>query len=707
MISMSARGTLNNRWIVTAVALVIAGGLTASSGLAQGQGGGAAGGQAVGGQGRGQGGGRAQGGGGRGQQARDNTQPPTIGTGSIDGTVSNEVTGGPVRRARVTLSGAELRGGRSAVTDDQGAFSFTALPAGRFTMTASKAGYVDIQYGAKRPGRPGTPVELAEGQKLEKANITLPKGSVITGIVVDENGEPAPGTQVRVLKYVMRTGEKTLQQSGQDQTDDRGMYRIYALQPGDYMVSAIPRNFGLDNLRQTITTEIQALLQQAGAGAAAGRGGRGGANQAAGLANLLGGAGGAGAAQNLLDRASQLQQQLQQSDQEQTVAYAPVYYPGTPVASAAATVTLAVGEERAGVDFQLQLVPTARIDGSVVSPDGTMPPGTQISLISAGQEGMPLVPGAGMNMARPNPDGHFTFQGVTPGQYRLMARAAIRDPNTDPQAGGRGGGRGGLGGRGGVPSEVLWASTDISVGGQNLENIVLSLQPGMTVSGRIVFAGTSTQAPTDLTRVRVNLSARGQQLFNAGGVPPAQVDETGRFTITGVAPGTYAISANSPGGGGGRGAAPTQGGGQWTLKSVIVGGQDALDIPFEVRPNEDVGGIVVTFNDRQQQLSGTIQDAVGRPTSDFTIIVFPSDTRYWLPQARRIASTRPSTDGKFSFRNLPPGDYRLTAVTDVEPGEWYDPAFLSQLGGASIPISLVEGESKVQDIRLAGGGGSD
>jgi hypothetical protein len=45
----------------------------------------------------------------------------------------------------------------------------------------------------------------------------------------------------------------------------------------------------------------------------------------------------------------------------------------------------------------------------------------------------------------------------------------------------------------------------------------------------------------------------------------------------------------------------------------------------------------------------------------------------------------------------------LTAVTDVEPGEWYDPAFLSQLLSASIPISLREGEKKVQDIKLAGG----
>ena len=47
----------------------------------------------------------------------------------------------------------------------------------------------------------------------------------------------------------------------------------------------------------------------------------------------------------------------------------------------------------------------------------------------------------------------------------------------------------------------------------------------------------------------------------------------------------------------------------------------------------------------------------------------------------------------------------LPAVTDVEPGEWYDPAFLSQIVGASVPISLAPGEKKTQDIKLAGGGG--
>ena len=95
---------------------------------------------------------------------------------------------------------------------------------------------------------------------------------------------------------------------------------------------------------------------------------------------------------------------------------------------------------------------------------------------------------------------------------------------------------------------------------------------------------------------------------------------------------------------------------------------------------------------------------MGRPTADYTIILFPADNRYWTPQSRRIMSARPGTDGTFSFRGFPAGQYRLTAVTDAEPGEWYDPAFLSQVVSASMTLPIAEGEKKTQDIRLAGGG---
>jgi uncharacterized protein (DUF2141 family) len=646
-----------------------------------------------------QGGGR---GGGQQDQPQRDTLNQRIGTASISGTVVTGGTGAPVRRARVTLTGAELRGGRSTVTDDEGRFGFVALPAGRFTLSASKAGYVSIAYGAKQAGRPGTPIQVAEGQKYERRDITMPRGSVVTGIVVDDHGEPAPGTQVRVMRFVMRTGERTLQQAGQDTTDDRGMYRIYGLQPGDYVVSAVPRNTGLGAVRETVLAEVEALLQQAQAVGAARVGGRG----------RVGAAIGGGRGQELIERAAQLQQMVSE-EEAQTVAYAPVYYPGTTSAGSAMAVTLGVGEERAAIDFQLQLVQTATIDGSVMSLDGTVPQGVQVSLVPTDQGGMPRMPGIGTNTTRPGADGRFEFSNITPGEYRVMARANIRSlpagqGDVEAQfAGGRG-----RGGRGGGPiAEVLWASVDLGVTGQDISGVVLALRPGMKVTGRIVFEGSATP-PADLSNARVTLVSRGDQLQMGGGLPPAVVDASGQFTIPGVAPGLYTVSANVSAGGRGRRGGGAAGGAQtatatpavqWWLKSAMINGRDALDFPLSVDPNQDVSGMLLRFTDQTQEISGSIQDASGRPTSDFTIVVYPADQEYWVPQSRRIAATRPDTEGRFTIRSLPAGNYRLTAVTDAEPGEWFNPDFLAQLVGGSIPITLAEGEKKTQDVRLAGG----
>jgi protocatechuate 3,4-dioxygenase beta subunit len=652
--------------------------------------------------------GQGRGGGGRGQgqgQARDAVTQP-LGQGTISGTVVSD-SGAPVRRARVTLSGAELRGARASVTDDAGAFEFVALPAGRFTMTASKPGYVNNAYGAKRPGRPGTPIQLADGQKIENATISLPRGSVITGVVIDENGEPSPGTQVRVMRYVLRAGERAVQQAGTDTTDDRGIYRVYGLQPGDYMVSAVPRNLSLGALRESIAAEVEALLAQAGAAGGAG-GGRGAARGLGGAAGFPAAGARGGQAQALVERAAALQQQLQQqADQEQAVAYAPVYYPGTASPSGAQTVTIGIGDERGGVDFRLQLVPTARVTGVILSPTGSLPAGTQVMLVPKDRGGLAALPGVGNSAARVGGDGRFTFQNVTPGEYSLQARAAIREAPanaTEQEVTAAPQGRGGRGGRGalGPITQVLWAQTDLSIAGANPPDVSLTLQPGLTITGRIEFQG----GQGDPARVRVNLIQRGQQTLEFGGATPSQVDANGRFTITGVAPGRYAIAANANAGGG-------RGGGQqpastdttqWVLQSVMVNGTDSLDFPFEVTPGQEIGGVVVTFGTTTQELSGVIQDPTGKPTPDYTIVLFAADTRFWTPQSRRISASRPDTNGRFRMANIPPGDYRLTAIVDAEPGEWYDPAFLSQLVGASIPVSIREGEKKVQDIRVAGGG---
>jgi hypothetical protein len=204
--------------------------------------------------------------------------------------------------------------------------------------------------------------------------------------------------------------------------------------------------------------------------------------------------------------------------------------------------------------------------------------------------------------------------------------------------------------------------------------------------------------PEDFSRVRVSLSPAPAP-GGAGlmvGVPSAQIDASGRFTISGVMPGRYLVSGFVPTpAGGGPGLA-------WSLQSAVFKGRDVLDSVLEIAPNDEVSGGVLTFSDASQQISGTLQDAGGRAAPDYTIIVFAADKRFWGPQSRRIRTTRPGTDGRFTVTNLPIGEYRLAAVVDIATGEANDPAFLEQLLQASVPFTLAEGDRKVQDLRIAG-----
>jgi hypothetical protein len=137
---------------------------------------------------------------------------------------------------------------RTMVTDSQGMFEFKELPAGTYRLTAGpgqfSAQYISATYGAKRanaPGSsdPGQPISLADGQAFT-ATVALFKGSVITGRVGDENGDPLARVQVYTLFYPV--GSTRGQRFGSTvSTDDLGSFRLYGLAPGDYVVVAEAR----------------------------------------------------------------------------------------------------------------------------------------------------------------------------------------------------------------------------------------------------------------------------------------------------------------------------------------------------------------------------------------------------------------------------------------------------------------------------------
>ena len=164
----------------------------------------------------------------------------------------------------------------------------------------------------------------------------------------------------------------------------------------------------------------------------------------------------------------------------------------------------------------------------------------------------------------------------------------------------------------------------------------------------------------------------------------------GRFSFTGVTPDSYQFVTQW-----------SIGAGKWTIKSSAANGRESFDAPLRVNPNETLEW-TVTYTDKPTGIGGTLQDRSGRAATDYFILVFPTDRKYWTPASRRVRMLRPATDGAFSTKGLAAGEYLLAAVTDLEPGEWNDPAVLEQLTGQAIKVTLRDGEMTMQDVRIGG-----
>jgi hypothetical protein len=597
------------------------------------------------------------------QQARDAMTQPTAGTASISGVVVDDAEPArPVRRAVVTLTGAGLRPSRGAITDDEGRFTLRGLPAGRFTLTAERGAFIASQYGAKRPGRAGTPITVADGQPLADLRVRLWRGAVLSGVLRDASGVPLANTPVAAVPAREASpAAPTLSNNSMARTNDLGEYRIFGLEPGTYLVRARSAEFIQVQIAAS-DAEIDAVFA-----ALAARAGR--------PVTVTAPASSGGSATTIAAAGT-------------TVSPAPIYYPGTPVAADATPIAVGAGEERSGLDFVVRHVPVARVRGTVMGPSGAPVPRAFVQLAastapvwfaSTAPESLGTTSG---------PDGTFELGPVSPGDYRLLARGDVGSPSVNP-------------GGGPASGPFWWVSMPVSITGGDIELAALALQSGMTFSGRVTFDEDATTPPPDPSSLRVHLQAeslaeaptqgRGGRgvTSNARFLQPAAVHADGTFEVTDLVPDEYRVTAS--------GGAPNDSG--WWLQSATWNGRDLLDVPLRLAPGENVEGVTLVFSDRRTELSGTISTADGAAVSDLFVLAYPADAALRVPGSRRVLAVRPDSSGRFVLENLPAGEYLLCALTDVDEGEWNDPGFLEGLVPASVRITLAEGERRVQDLQ--------
>jgi protocatechuate 3,4-dioxygenase beta subunit len=288
------------------------------------------------------------------------TKPEDLCT--LSGRVLNASSGEPVRRVTVVLMRADPTPGEpplayTTASDAQGGFAMKDVEPGKYRLTANRNGFVNFTYGARSPLRPGTTLSLARRQNVTELTLKMTPHAVITGRIVDEEGEPVPQVQLSLQGYRYLQGRRQLLSAGGvANTNDLGEYRIFGVAPGKFYLSAMP--YG-------------------------------------------------GAPNYAVDRSTT-------AAPEET--YAATFYPGTTDAAGATQLDVPAGAQLRGIDMVLKKTRTVHIKGHVTH---GLSGRVAISVLAIPRSNAGFMPG--MRNVPVDAAGNFDIRNVTPGSYTVTA----------------------------------------------------------------------------------------------------------------------------------------------------------------------------------------------------------------------------------------------------------------------------------------------
>jgi len=538
---------------------------------------------------------------GEGPRGRETHQqaPPLKGEDycTVEGLVVDARTQAPIRKAAVVLvgGGEANRGGAGGISDASGRFIIGRVPPGRYRISLRRNGYASNFGQAGAAGNPAS-LTLSPGEHLKGLVLRMTPAAVISGRVVDEDGEPVAWARVTAMQYRYVRGKRQLVPAGGATTDDRGEYRIFGLAPGRYWVSAA-------------STDLEMGLRP-------------------------------------LVRARALER----------IAYPDIYYPGALEPEQAAPVAVRAGEERVGIDFRLWPAQAVTLSGRVVLPGAERTLRGVMMMIAPRTRSGFLGP-APRRFAQVDPStGRFTLTNVRPGSHVLTA--VYRDGEN-----------------------TLYARQEIEVGASDIEGIELVLAPGITLRGRVeIEKGGADLVKLDEMRVLLQPEDQEPQFF---GMSDGRVKADGSFELRNLPPGRYTIRiARLPEGS--------------YLESARLGDQEALASGLLLQAGG--GFLTLVVSPFGGQVDGAVLDAERRPAAGATVVLVPEERKRHREDL--FFEQTADQNGRFSFRGVPPGDYRVFAWDKVEPGIWRDPAFLERYEDDGVKVSVKERSQELAEPKL-------
>lgn len=609
----------------------------------------------------------------------------------IFGQVIDAATGQPVPEVTVSVA-VRAPAGRAGgagnrvdvLTGTDGKFVVRDVPVGNAQISTMAPGYVNGGYGQAHPGAAPQPYTIPAGAKVVDVKIRVWKTASITGVVVDERGEPRPGITVRAMRRSFVRGQPRLSVQGMaifSQSDDRGVYRISGLIPGDYVVVSPQTQMSM------VASTMEAAMKGAASGDMA-------ALISAGMDFATGGGAMLGGGVRIGDLMVGTQEGLMpipQADGRWRV-YSTRFHPGVDVPSQATVLSLRSGEERTGIDLNLALVPTVSVSGVVTGPNGPVS-GVGVRLRHVNE---PLVSdqSADVAVATTRADGSFMMPTVPVGTYVIRV---LRAPRVGPTAAQLAelsaeikAMMGALAQPNANDATMLFVEQPLTLE-RDVAGLTLMLSTGATLSGRLAFEGVA-EVPAS-PGVQVTLTAIGGDWAGTpamGATASGRVNPDGTFVTTGYPPGRYVITV------GGR-AVPN-----WFVKSATVNGRDALYEAFELE-GRDLSDVVVTLTDKRTTLSGTVQASSTAAGAAAAVVIFPAAWREWIAggmsqQLVRITRTPPT--GVFSITGMPPREYLIVAVETNDTPDLQDPAAFEALARLATTVTMGDGETRTMTLKV-------